>query len=660
MTARETLARRLSMARDRTLRLVEFDDAELRRQYDPLMSPLLWDLAHIGWQEELWLLRGNNPHQPGMLAPEVERLYDAFENSRASRVDLPLLPPTDARNYCATVRNKALDTLDALPDDDSQAAFNFGLVISHENQHDETMLQALNLRSGPPLLELGTPLPNGRPGVAGTSVLVPGGPFVLGVDAVSEPHSLDNERPAHTVDVPSFRIGRVPVTNGEWRQFIDDGGYRQSHWWSERGWSHREKAGLTAPQFWNGADLSGTRTRFGHVEDVPADEPVQHVTYFEAEAYAAWAGARLPNEIEWEKACAWDPEVGARRRFPWGTSEPTSALANLGGEALRPAPVGAYPAGASAYGVEQMLGRRVGVDHVAAAALARLRADALRAVQPAVLRRRLQSAARRLMGGRRRHPAAELPQLGPPHSAADLQRTPAGLGRLMCRHLGWLGEPRSVASLVMDPPSGLLVQSYAPRLQKHGLMNADGWGVGFFDDGVARRWRSAAPLWGDTSFASVAPALHSGCVVAAVRSASAGMPIESSASAPFTDGHWLLSHNGLVDRAVLPTSSTAESTNDSALLAALIFERGLEALGDTIAEVAAADPNARLNILAGNGSQLRATTWGDTLFVLRRDAGVILASEPFDDDPDWQELPDRQLVTVDESGVELIGLKGPA
>ncbi len=230
----------------------------------------------------------------------------------------------------------------------------------------------------------------------------------------------------------------------------------------------------------------------------------------------------------------------------------------------------------------------------------------------------------------------------------------------MCRHLGWLGEPRSVASLVLDPPYGLLVQSYSPRRQKHGLMNADGWGVGFFDDGVARRWRSASPLWGDASFASVAPALRSGCVVAAVRSASVGMPIESSASAPFSDGQWLLSHNGLVDRAVLPPAAAAESTNDSALLAALIFERGLDALGDTIVEVAAADPNARLNILAGNGSQLRATTWGDTLFVLRRDGGVVLASEPFDDDPQWQEIPDRQLVKVDDSRVELIALKGSA
>jgi gamma-glutamyl hercynylcysteine S-oxide hydrolase len=236
------------------------------------------------------------------------------------------------------------------------------------------------------------------------------------------------------------------------------------------------------------------------------------------------------------------------------------------------------------------------------------------------------------------------------------------MGRLMCRHLGWLGEPQSIASLVLEPPSGLLVQSYAPRRQKHGLMNADGWGVGFFDHGVARRWRSAAPLWGDASFASVAPALSSECVVAAVRSASIGMPIEPSASAPFTDGQWLLSHNGLVDRAVLPLSSElsrlAESTVDSALLAALIFERGLDTLGDTIAEVAAADPYARLNILAANGSQLRATTWGDTLSVLRRGDGVVVASEPYDDNPDWQEIPDRHLVVVEASRVELIPLKG--
>ena len=228
----------------------------------------------------------------------------------------------------------------------------------------------------------------------------------------------------------------------------------------------------------------------------------------------------------------------------------------------------------------------------------------------------------------------------------------------MCRHLGWLGEATSVASLILDPPNGLLVQSYSPRRQKHGTMNADGWGVGFFDGDTPRRWRSAAPLWGDASFASVAPALRSGCVVAAVRSATVGMPIEPSASAPFTDGRWLLSHNGVVDRSVLPPSSSAESTVDSALLAALIFDRGLDSLGETVADVGAADPNARLNIMAGNGSRLLATTWGDTLAVLRRDDGVVVASEPYDDDPRWEDVPDRHLVDVSPNSVELIPLKG--
>jgi glutamine amidotransferase len=228
----------------------------------------------------------------------------------------------------------------------------------------------------------------------------------------------------------------------------------------------------------------------------------------------------------------------------------------------------------------------------------------------------------------------------------------------MCRHLGWLGQPVSLASLVLEQPYGLVVQSYSPRRQKHGVVNADGWGAGFFDEGVPRRWRSAAPLWGDASFASVAPAIRSGCVVAAVRSATIGMPIEPSASAPFSDGEWLLSHNGVVDRAVLPLSSAAESVVDSALLAALIFDRGLDRLGETIVEVGGADPNARLNIIAANGSRLLATAWGDTLSVLRRDDGVVLASEPYDDDPSWQDVPDRHLVDVVGTSIEIIPLKG--
>lgn len=228
----------------------------------------------------------------------------------------------------------------------------------------------------------------------------------------------------------------------------------------------------------------------------------------------------------------------------------------------------------------------------------------------------------------------------------------------MCRHLAWLGRPRTLAELVLDPPSSLLVQSYAPRRQRYGTVNADGWGVGFFAPGRARpaRWRSARPLWGDPSFASVAPVLSSGCVVAAVRSATVGMPLEESAAAPFTDGRWLLSHNGRVDRAALPPARDVESTVDSALLAALVFDRGLDALGTTVREVGAADPAARLNLLAADGTRLLATTWGDTLSALVTADGTALASEPWDDDPRWTDVPDRSLVEVTPDGLTTTSL----
>jgi glutamine amidotransferase len=228
----------------------------------------------------------------------------------------------------------------------------------------------------------------------------------------------------------------------------------------------------------------------------------------------------------------------------------------------------------------------------------------------------------------------------------------------MCRHLAWLGQPRSLAQLVLDPPSSLLVQSWAPRRQRYGTVNADGWGVGFYLPGRAEpaRWRSARPLWGDASFTSVAPVISSGCVLAAVRSATVGMPLEESAAAPFTDGRWLLSHNGRVDRTALPPAPDAESTVDSALLAAMVFHQGPDRLGQTVLEVAALDPAARLNLLATDGTRLLATTWGDTLSVLTTPEGTALASEPWDDDPAWTDVPDRHLVEVTPDGVRLTPL----
>ncbi len=229
----------------------------------------------------------------------------------------------------------------------------------------------------------------------------------------------------------------------------------------------------------------------------------------------------------------------------------------------------------------------------------------------------------------------------------------------MCRHLAWLGAPRSLGDLLLQPPHGLLVQSYAPRRQRYGLMNADGWGVGFFS--AARpepaRWRSNRPLWGDASFASVAPVITSGGVLAAVRSATAGMPADETAAAPFQSGTWLLSHNGIVSRAVLGPHPAAESACDSALLAAHLFEFGPERVGEFITGLAKRDPGARLNLLLTDGRQILATRWGDTLSVLRADDGVAVASEPYDDDPRWADVPEHHLVEVTADAVTVTDLE---
>jgi gamma-glutamyl hercynylcysteine S-oxide hydrolase len=229
----------------------------------------------------------------------------------------------------------------------------------------------------------------------------------------------------------------------------------------------------------------------------------------------------------------------------------------------------------------------------------------------------------------------------------------------VCRHLAWLGAPRSLGELLLDPPHGLLVQSYAPRRQSHGRMNADGWGVGFYAPirPEPARWRSNRPLWSDASFASVAPVISSPCVLAAVRSASAGMPADETAAAPFLSGAWLLSHNGVVDRAVLGPHPAAESACDSALLAAHVFAHGPERVGPFVADLGRRDPAARLNLLLTDGHRILATRWNDSLSVLATGDGVVVASEPYDDDPGWSDVPEHHLVEVAAGAVAITELE---
>jgi gamma-glutamyl hercynylcysteine S-oxide synthase len=330
MDLKERVAVELETVRRRSLDLLApLDDGALVRQHSPLMSPLVWDLAHVGNYEDLWLLGRR-------VGKRYDDLYDAFRHSRRDRPSLPILGPDAARAYLHEVRGRVLDVLAKAELDDD--AFLYGMVVQHEHQHDETMLATLQLMDGdgyrpdavPPPPAAVAPDPDDE-------VLVPGGPFTMGTD--TEPWAYDNERPAHPVDVAPFFIDTTPVTNAAFAAYLD------------------EVDDAEPPLFWRREGRgSWSRLRFGRWEDVAPDEPVQHVSWHQADAYARWRGKRLPTEAEWEKAAAWDPATGHTRRYPWGDEAPTTRHANLGQRHYGPAPVGAYPHGASAVGCLAMVG----------------------------------------------------------------------------------------------------------------------------------------------------------------------------------------------------------------------------------------------------------------------------------------------------------------
>ena len=351
---KETIATELDGGRVRTLGLVEpFSEDELLKSPSRLMSPLVWDLGHCANYEELWLLRNIAGHPA--TDPTLDDIYNAFEHPRWERPNLPLLQPEQARAYMHDIRGKSLDVLEGIelaPDQRLLSrGYVYGMVVQHEHMHDETMLATIQL-----MKERAYPPATAAPPKAARRdlpemVFVDGGAFEMGTSI--EPWAFDNERPAHTVDVAPFWIDTTPVSNEQYLGFISDGGYDDPRHWSEDGWRWRQETkGSSLPEFWTG---EGTVRKFGRTTSPGPDEPVQHVCYYEAEAFARWAGKRLPTEAEWEKAASWGPD-GRKRRFPWGDDDPSESRANIGQRHFGPAPVGAYPDGVSAYGCHQMIG----------------------------------------------------------------------------------------------------------------------------------------------------------------------------------------------------------------------------------------------------------------------------------------------------------------
>jgi len=355
---KQYVADELERSRDRSLGLTTavLDERDLLAQHSRLMSPLVWDLAHVGNYEDLWLLR--EASGVDAVRPELDNIYDAFEHPRATRPSLPLLQPGEAGDYIGLVRRKVLDSLDSMrlhgAGELLDSGFVFGMVLQHEHQHDETMLATHQLRRGDPVFPSTDTLPAPAALISSAEVLIPAGPFVMGTS--SDSWALDNERPAHEVELPAFFIDTVPVSNAAYRAFVEAGGYDDERLWDPSGWQWRCQSGKRSPAFWFRDGSTWLRRRFARVEPLPDGEPVQHVCWYEADAYARWAGRRLPTEAEWEKAASWDASTRTKRRFPWGNDAPTDRHANLGQTRYRPAPAGSFPGGAAPSGALQMIG----------------------------------------------------------------------------------------------------------------------------------------------------------------------------------------------------------------------------------------------------------------------------------------------------------------
>ena len=352
----EHLATIMRSARQRTLELIDgLTQEQLVGPKLPTVNPMIWEIGHVGWFHEQFILRREYGHAP--LLERGDRLYDSIAIAHDTRWDLPVYSLDEITDYMDRVTDAAIDRL---PDGTASErdSFLYQFTTFHEDMHCEAFTWARQTLSYPvPSFAPDGPRETHVPetGALAGDADIPGGTFLLG-SAPSDPFLFDNEKWAREVTVAPFRMAQAPVTNAAFAAFVADGGYARREFWDEDGWSWVRQTGAERPVYWR---ADGSVRRFDRWEAPAPDAPVVHVNWHEANAWCRWAGRRLPSEAEWEFAATMRPDGRgglSRNPYPWGDEAPSPAHANLDGFALGCVDVAAHSAGDNAWGCRQMIG----------------------------------------------------------------------------------------------------------------------------------------------------------------------------------------------------------------------------------------------------------------------------------------------------------------